>query len=131
MVTDNQREKLPKAGTVFKVLVCGGRDYPDFQKLQDIMDALHGHTPIGILIEGGARGADRMASSWARAAQVMTMTFPADWEKHGKAAGVIRNQLMLDEGKPDLVVAFPGGRGTAGMVRKARRAGVEIMEIDR
>jgi ABC-type sugar transport system substrate-binding protein len=36
---------------------------------------------------------------------------------------------MLDEGKPDIVVAFPGGTGTADMVRRARKAGVVVIEV--
>jgi hypothetical protein len=55
--------------------------------------------------------------------------FPADWEKYGKAAGPIRNQQILVEGKPDLVVAFQGGRGTANMVSRAQQAGVPVVEI--
>jgi UDP-N-acetylmuramoylalanine-D-glutamate ligase len=56
-------------------------------------------------------------------------TYEADWDTHGKAAGPIRNKRMLDEGKPDLVVAFPGGRGTANMISQARKAGVEVIEV--
>jgi hypothetical protein len=54
----------------------------------------------------------------------------AEWETLGRKAGPIRNERMLTEGKPDLVVAFPGGRGTAHMTRLAREAGVEVVEID-
>ena len=57
--------------------------------------------------------------------------FLPDWEKHGRAAGPIRNKLMLDEGRPDLVVAFPGGRGTANMVKQASAASVEVIEVRR
>ena len=46
-----------------------------------------------------------------------------------KSAGHIRNQVMLDKGKPDVVVAFPGGRGTADMVRRAEGAGIEVRRI--
>jgi len=67
---------------------------------------------------------------WARIKEVAVQVFPADWETHGKAAGPIRNQRMLDEGRPDLVVAFPGGRGTSDMVARAKRAGVEVMMIE-
>jgi hypothetical protein len=83
---------------------------------------------IDAVIEGDARGADRMAGEWARNHRVENIKFCADWEKLGRKAGPIRNQLMLDEGKPDLVVAFPGGRRTADMVRRARAAGVEVIE---
>lgn len=54
-------------------------------------------------------------------------TFRANSRKHGRAAGPIRNQQMLDEGKPHLVVAFPGGTGTADMVRRAQAAGVLVL----
>ena len=54
----------------------------------------------------------------------------ADWEKLGRKGGPIRNQLMLDEGRPDLVVAFPGRRGAADMVRRARTACIEVIEVD-
>ena len=56
--------------------------------------------------------------------------YPADWDKHGKAAGPIRNKQMIDEGKPDLVIAFPGGRGTAGAVRLAKFAGVTVRVVE-
>lgn len=50
---------------------------------------------------------------------------PADWGRYGKAAGPIRNQEMLESGI-DLVIALPGGRGTADMVRRAEGAGVPV-----
>jgi hypothetical protein len=56
------------------------------------------------------------------------LAFPADWERHGRKAGPIRNRTMLAVGKPDLVVAFPGRRGTEHMVAIARNANVPILE---
>ena len=56
--------------------------------------------------------------------------YMADWKRLGRKAGPIRNQRMLVEGKPDLVVAFPGGKGTAGMVTLARNASVEVIVVD-
>jgi predicted Rossmann-fold nucleotide-binding protein len=107
-----------------RVLVCGGREYGAYNK---VAATLEGLSP-SIIIQGGASGADQLALSWARQNRVVTRTFHADWETHGKAAGPIRNQKMLDEGKPDLVVAFPGGRGTADMVRRAHEAGIRVIE---
>jgi len=89
----------------------------------------NGDGPITSVIAGGANGADTMAKHLAHAWNVPFRMFRADWNTHGKAAGPIRNQRMLDEGKPDLVVAFPGGRGTADMVRRAKAAGVLVREI--
>jgi hypothetical protein len=52
--------------------------------------------------------------------------YPADWARDGRGAGFLRNERMLAEAKPHLVVAFPGGRGTAHMVARAEAAGVAV-----
>jgi hypothetical protein len=82
-----------------------------------------------VIIHGGARGADALADQWAVCNWLMPEVYPADWDKHGRAAGPLRNQRMLDEGKPDLVVAFSGGSGTTDMVRRARKTNVRVIEI--
>lgn len=83
-------------------------------------------TPITAIIHGGASGADTMAHRWAGMIAKPVDVYPASWCKHGRAAGPIRNQQMIDDGKPDLVIAFPGGKGTADMVRKAEAAGIPV-----
>ncbi len=112
-----------------RVLVCGGRCFDDEALVQATLNGL-GVTHI---IEGGASGADTLAWRWARAnlggGSEHISQFKARWDVHGKAAGPIRNQEMLDEGKPDLVVAFDGGRGTADMVRRAERAGIPVKKV--
>lgn len=108
-----------------KVLVCGGRDYHDFDAAFHALDTLHGRRPVTTVIHGAAQGADNLAGRWAEARGIACQKFPADWETHGKAAGHIRNRKMLYE-HPDLVVAFPGGRGTANMVKQAEQQGVPV-----
>ena len=112
-----------------RVLVCGGRTFSNKQGVFDFLDTLHDVRPVKLLINGGAQGADMLAFMWAVENEIPTETYNADWSKHGKAAGPIRNSQMLSEGKPDALIAFPGGRGTADMVSKAGRAGVEILEF--
>lgn len=114
-----------------KVLVCGGRLYDDRETLFTIMDALHQNRrgPVSLLVHGNANGADALAKEWASSRGLLQRWWAADWKTHGNGAGPIRNQKMLDEGKPDLVVAFPGGRGTADMVARATRAGVEVIHV--
>lgn len=117
-----------------RVLICGGREFDDWAKfldtMEDISDARDFDTnqPI-IIIEGGAKGADFCARLFAKYCGWVHEPYPAEWNKYGKAAGGIRNQQMLDEGRPDFVVAFPGGSGTADMVRRAKAAGVEVIEV--
>jgi hypothetical protein len=83
------------------------------------------------IISGMAKGADSAAVDWAVVNWCKVHEFPADWKKYGRAAGAIRNQQMLDEGKPDVVIAFPGGRGTAHMVKIAKAKGVKTIVVDR
>lgn len=113
-----------------RVLICGGRDYNDYRSMGIVLeDVIRGWGTITTVIHGGARGADALAGQWAREHNIPSVVFPAEWEKHGRAAGPIRNEEMLREGDPDLVVAFPGGRGTADMVRRSRNAGKPVLEV--
>jgi hypothetical protein len=109
-----------------RVLVCGGRQYNNRSHVFNTLDEIHGITEI---IQGGAKGADRLAQQWALEKGIPCRTFEADWDRYGKAAGMIRNQRMINEGKPDLVISFPGKRGTADMVAKAKMAGIEVVEV--
>lgn len=81
------------------------------------------------IIHGGATGADSAAGDFANVHFCQELCFPADWNKYGMSAGPIRNKQMLDEGCPDLVVAFPGGKGTANMVAQAKKAGIKVIEV--
>lgn len=111
-----------------RVLVCGGRDFSDYEKLREKLDFIHASRGITKIIHGAARGADSLAGRWAKENKVPCEEYPADWDRHGKAAGHIRNQEMLDKGKPTLVVAFDGGRGTANMKERAQAAEVKVLD---
>lgn len=119
-------DELAKHG--LRVLVCGGREWTDIRATYQVLDRLHKTRGIDAVIEGDARGADRLAGYWAQKNSVDLLIFRADWDRNGKAAGSIRNQQMLDEGKPDMVVAFPGGRGTADMIRRAKRTAIPVWQ---
>jgi hypothetical protein len=110
-----------------RVIVCGGRDYVNQAHLFAWLDKFHAAFPIDELIEGGARGADRLALQWANKNEVAVVEVRPKWGKHGKRAGMIRNQEMLDL-KPDAVIAFPGGTGTNNMTRIARLAKIKVYD---
>ena len=112
-----------------RVLVCGGRDFTDTTLVYNTLDELRKRRGVDVVIEGDARGADRMAGYWARKNQIRNDKYPANWHIHGRSAGYRRNADMLEDGRPDLVVAFPGGKGIEMMVRLAREAGVEVVEV--
>ena len=87
--------------------------------------------PLDItIISGAAKGADTLAADWAAMNWTHLEEYPADWKTYGRAAGYKRNVQMLTEGKPDLVIAFPGGTGTDMMCRLAEAVGVEVRRID-
>ncbi len=110
------------------VLVCGGRDYADRDFMREVLTSARDEG-FDQLIHGGASGADELARQVGFSLGFRVVCYSADWVKDGRAAGPIRNQRMLDHGKPDLVIAFPGGRGTADMVRRAKAAGVRVIDL--
>jgi hypothetical protein len=112
-----------------RVLICGGRNFEDRGMMFRVLDTLHDQTPFSVVIHGMARGADRLADHWALYNRIPAYRFHAVWSQHGRAAGPIRNQRMLNLGKPDLVVAFPGGNGTSDMTRKALAADLKVLKV--
>lgn len=112
-----------------KVLVCGGRDFEDEELLGRVLSRLDLKSSDTI-IHGMARGADRMGGEYARTHSIPVLEFPALWNTYGRRAGAIRNAQMLIEGQPNVVVAFPGGRGTQNMINQARKVGVPVTVID-
>lgn len=110
-----------------RVLITGDRGWTNVSVIQLAIKAL---PPDAIVIHGAASGADSLAATVATSYGLSTWAFPAHWKRFGKRAGPVRNQRMLDEAKPNLVVAFhnylPGSKGTRDMVTKARLAGIPV-----
>jgi len=119
----------------FTVLVCGGRNYDNRDKVFHVLDsALEAATleekPF-VLIHGGAKGADALSGLWASTwkDRVEERVYKADWATHGRAAGPIRNRLMFTESDPDVIIAFEGGAGTANMTSIGIKSGCPIYEV--
>jgi len=108
-------------------LVCGGRTFGDEKLVFSSLDALELAFAVQlIVVQGGAHGADKLGWKWAMVRGRKNFTEHAEWRKYGRSAGPKRNTRMLELYKPKLAVAFPGGAGTADMVRKATAAGVAV-----
>ena len=114
-----------------KIVVTGSRDYADEEFLFSVLDKMDASEKITQLAEGGCRGADLLAHDWLwNRREDMSYTYHPDW-KTGKAAGPIRNEVMLREFKPDLVVAFKStkqSKGTDDCLRQARELGIKTIE---
>jgi hypothetical protein len=112
-----------------RILVTGGREFSGAAFLNRTLDLLHADQPITELVHGAALGADRLAGNWARSHGVLEIACPAEWARYGRSAGPRRNEAMLADHPPDLVVAFPGDLGSRHMVEIASEAGVTVIQI--
>lgn len=128
-----------------RLVVTGGRTYCDTARIFAALDEIHARRPVSLLIEGEAAGLDTRARVWARRAGVPVLPFPSDWDdishpdavvrytRGGKpydvTAGARRNQQMIDDGKPDFGLVFPGGTGTADMRARLVAAGIPFEEV--
>lgn len=127
----------PERCLVGVLLVCGGRDYADRERVWRVLDRTAERVEILAVRHGAARGADSLAGEWARERGYPVEARPADWYparlggRLDRGAGPRRNAEMLAEGGVVAVVAFPGDSGTANMVERARRAGLPVWEVAR
>lgn len=138
--TFRSKHKLPR------ILVCGSRNYTDYRRLSEALDTLcydrdwitekddYGNwLPACRIVTGKAKGADELAATWAVVGWTDLREYPADWEKHGRAAGPIRNKEMLEKEDPDLVVAFPSEEkispGTKHMISIAEKTGYTVIIV--
>lgn len=132
-----------------RVLICGGRNFLDRNAAFDILDRLHDENldddPITCVIQGDAKGADRIGEEWAKDMGIPVETYPARWEdltqpgakiktrpdgsQYDAAEGSRRNTRMLDEGYPDFIVALPGGWGTFNMLCQATERDIHIFNV--
>lgn len=130
-------EEPPQIKIYWRVLICGGRDFGQtFDQKKSVYDLVEKLVLAAkaagkelLLIHGGARGADSLVEQASIFFSVKTLVFHADWDKHKKAAGQIRNKQMLKEGNPELVLAFPGGVGTENMCKIASKANIPVRRV--
>lgn len=130
-----------------RILICGDRNWTDREKIAQQLRIIawtaneafgtdfscRDSDDIGVtIIHGTARGADRIAGEEAKKLGFEVREYPAEWQM-GRAAGPIRNQVMLDDGKPDFILAFHSNieesKGTADMVRRAKQANLPVEVI--
>lgn len=113
-----------------RVLICAGRFYADTKNMARILDLYSQSHPIKVVIHSGHQSSGGVIESWAREADVHVVRYPANWAMHGKYAEIRRNLFMLEDSKPDVILAFPGGEDTADCIRQARKAGIAVVEVD-
>lgn len=110
-----------------RIVVTGGRDYRNWETVRRVLDGIQ---PDSVYV-GDATGLDAMAAEWCDSRCVSHQIFVANWDKFGKLAGPIRNEEMLRKaGRDAIVIAFPGGKGTANCVREAMKLNMTVLKVE-
>ena len=109
-----------------KVAVIGSRGFNDYELVKTTLSSLN----ITLLVSGGAKGADSLGERYAKENNINTLIFKPDWEKHGKAAGMIRNTDIVNNA--ETIIAFWDGesKGTKDSITKAEKLGKNIIIVN-
>jgi hypothetical protein len=129
-----------------RLLVFGGRKFNNRPAAYAALNEIHRRTPVTAVISGKALGADRMGEDWARLHRIPVVPFRPNWEdieragaririrpdgsKYDADAGFVRNQRMIDEGKPDAALRLPGGNGTNDMTGRVLLRGILLYRLE-
>lgn len=114
---------------MLKVLIAGSRDFEDYTSTKDFINYClkeMGETSSVTVLSGGCRGTDKLGELYAEEYGYEVRRYPADWKRFGKAAGPIRNEMMVKEA--DIIICFPKteSRGSMSVIRLAEKYGKEI-----
>lgn len=108
-----------------RIIIAGSRDFDDYELLKRLCNTIIGNNEYVEIVSGGARGADKLGEKYASEKGYKIVKFPADWDKHGKSAGYIRNRLMGEYS--DMLIAFWDGKskGTLNMISIAKELNLD------
>lgn len=107
-----------------KTIIAGGRDVTDYSAVVSAIK--ESGFVITEVVSGKARGVDKLGELWAEAYSIPVKLFPADWAKHGRAAGPIRNEQMAKYADALIAVWDGESRGTGDMIKQATKLGLQV-----
>ncbi|ROM94306.1 DUF2493 domain-containing protein [Pseudomonas brassicacearum] len=113
-----------------RVLICAGRYYADTRTCRRVLEAFQCLHEVRVLIHGGNQFLGGEIEDWARELGANIVRYPANWQLHGKLAERLRNSFMLQDSRPDIVIALPGGEDTEELVAQARAAGIQTLQMN-
>jgi len=111
-----------------RLLVTGGRHLDDVALIHRALSLIHAQSPLSVLIHGGHAFLGVAVEGWARDMRLHVLRYPANWRTFGKRAEAIRNDFMLTDSRPDLVLAFDGGNDTRALVMGALGRGLPVLD---
>ena len=107
-----------------RVIIAGCRHFTDYELVD--MAIKKSNLDITTVISGGAKGVDRLGEIYAESMNIPLHIFEADWEKHGRAAGPIRNKKMAQHADALIAIWDGESRGTKNMIETARKMGLIV-----
>jgi len=111
-----------------RLLICGGRHFDDTMLVESELSCFHARTPVSVLVHGGLPGLGVPAEAWARRNGVRLIRYPANFSL-GKRGDFERDDFMLEDSRPDALLAFPGGSRTARLLDRAQELCIHTMRI--
>ena len=114
-----------------RLIIAGSREKKDKEYVLSSITSLMQGMQVSEVVSGGCRGVDQFGEEWAQERGIPVRRFLPDWEKHGKAAGPIRNREMAEYG--DYLIAFWDGqsKGTRSMINEAKKNCLSIHVVTR
>lgn len=113
-----------------RLLIAAGRHLQDAALIRRALMRAHAIRPITVVIHGSSGRLGTIAEEWGRAQHLHVVRYPANWRAFGKRGGVIRNAFMLEDSRPDLVLALPGGSDTRDLIARVQCARVPIINAE-
>ncbi len=110
-----------------RLLISGGRHFDDAAVILSELNRIHAEYPVTVLIHGGLPALGSSAEDWARQNDIHIVRYPANWSLLGKQADAKRNRFMLEDSRPDALLAFPGGRHLQELVQQARAQNIPVV----
>ena len=115
-------------GDKLRLLVCGGRHFDDLTMVEEWLERIHALRPVSVLIHGGLPGLGLALENWARRNDVRLIRYPSNFSL-GKRGDFERDDFMLEDGRPDALLAFPGGVRTARLLDRAKGLGLDTLQF--
>lgn len=107
-----------------KTIIAGGRDIHDYQLVLDAIE--ESQIPISVVVSGGAAGVDSLGERYADEMNITLHVYKADWQRHGRAAGPIRNKKMAENAEALIAIWDGKSKGTKNMIETARKHGLLV-----
>lgn len=112
-----------------RLIICGGRHFRDMALVERELTRIHAANPIDVLVHGGSAGIGMPAEAWGNEHDVHIVRYPP-CRCSGRSSDARRDMFMLSDGRPDAILAFPGGRRTKALVQMAEAQGIPVISVE-